>query len=99
MLFRKRNGTDVRKSLSACRNDLAALQRDARELATGVSEVTRSGANRAAKQAASALDYVSTQLDNRPRFNVATISRDRRLTIVAAFAGAGAIIGALLIRR
>lgn len=99
MLFRKRNGTDVRKRLSACRNDLAALQRDARDLANDVTEVTRNGANRAAKQAATALDYVSTQLDKRPRLNVAAISRDRRLTIVAAFAGAGAVIGALLTRR
>ena len=99
MLFRKRNGTDVRKRLSACRDDLAALQRDARDLANDVTEVTRNSANRAAKQAASALDYVSTQLDNRPRFDVTAISRDRRLTIVAAFAGAGAVIGALLTRR
>ena len=99
MLFRKRNGTDVRKRLSACRNDLAALQRDARDLANDVTEVTRTSANRAAKQAATALDFVSTQLDKRPRLNVANISRDRRLTIVAAFAGAGAVIGALLTRR
>lgn len=99
MLFRRRNGTDVRKSLTACRDDLAALQRDARELATGVSQVTRSGATRAAKQANEAYDYVSKQIASRPRFNVATVAREQRLTIVAAFAGAGAIIGALLTRR
>jgi ElaB/YqjD/DUF883 family membrane-anchored ribosome-binding protein len=102
MIFRKRSSTDVRKSLSACRDDLAALQRDARELATGVSEVTRSGANRAAKQANSAYDYVSKQIANRPRFNAATaatVAREQRFSIIAAFAGAGAIIGALLTAR
>ena len=99
MLFRKRNTTDVRKSLSACRADLMALQRDARELAGGVSEVTRTNANRAAKQANEAYDYVSKQIANRPRFNVATTAREQRLKIIAAFAGAGAIIGALLTRR
>jgi hypothetical protein len=99
MLFRKRNGTDVRRSLSACRDDLVALQRDARELATGVSEVTRTGANRAARQASDAYGYVSKQIANRPRFSVATISREQRFSIIAAFAGAGAIIGALLTRR
>ncbi|HTW34689.1 MAG TPA: hypothetical protein VMD53_08725 [Rhizomicrobium sp.] len=99
MLFRKRNGTDVRKSLSACRDDLAALRRDARELATGVSEVTRTSATRAAKQAGGAYDYVSKQIASRPRFDVATVAREQRLAIVAAFAGAGAIIGALLTRR
>ncbi len=99
MLFRKRNGTDVRKSLSACRDDLVALQRDARELATGVSEVTRHGATRAAKQANDAYGYVSKQIANRPRFSVATMAREQRLTIIAAFASAGAVIGALLTRR
>ena len=99
MLFRKRNGTDVRKSLSACRDDLAALQRDARELAGGVSEVTRTSANRAAKQANDTYDYVAKQVANRPRFNVATVARKQRLSIIAAFASAGAIIGALLTRR
>lgn len=99
MLFRRRNGTDVRKSLSACRDDLAALQRDARELATGVSEVTRHGATRAAKQANEAYDYVSKQIASRPRFSVATVAREQRIAIIAAFAGAGAIIGALLTRR
>ena len=99
MIFRKRSSTDVRKSLSACRDDLAALQRDARELATGVSEVTRNGATRAAKQANDAYGYVSKQIANRPRFAVATVARQQRLTIVAAFAGAGAVIGALLTRR
>jgi hypothetical protein len=102
MLFRKRNGTDVRKSLSACRDDLTALQRDARELATGVSEVTRNGATRAAKQANDAYDYVSKQIANRPRFNTATavsVAREQRFSIIAAFAGAGAIIGALLTTR
>jgi len=99
MLFRTRNGSDVRKSLSACRDDLAALQKDARELANGVSEVTRNGATRAAKQASDAFDYVSNRIATRPRLDVAAVTRDRRLTIVAAFAGAGAIIGALLTRR
>jgi hypothetical protein len=106
MLFRKRNSTDVRKSLSACRDDLVALQRDALELATGVSEVTRTGANRAAKQATraakqatEAYGYVSKQISNRPRFDVATVARQQRFSIIAAFAGAGAIIGALLVSR
>lgn len=99
MLFRKQNGTDVRKRLSACRDDLAALQRDARDLANDVSVVTRNGASRAARQAGDALDFVSNRLNNRPRFDVATIARDQRLTIIAAFAGAGVVIGALLTRR
>jgi ElaB/YqjD/DUF883 family membrane-anchored ribosome-binding protein len=102
MLFRKRNSTDVRKSLSACRDDLAALQRDARELATGVSEVTRNGATRAAKQANDAYGYVSKQIANRPRLStqaVATVARQQRFSIIAAFAGFGAIIGALLTSR
>jgi len=102
MLFRKRSTADVRKSLSACRDDLAALQRDALELATGVSEVTRSSANRAAKQANSAYDYVSKQIANRPRLSTATavtVARRQRFSIIAAFAGFGAIIGALLTAR
>lgn len=106
MLLRKRNGTDVRKSLSACRDDLMALQRDARELASGVSEVTRTNANRvakrasrAAKQATDTYDYMSKQIANRPRFDVATVARQQRVGVIAAFAGAGAIIGALLTRR
>jgi ElaB/YqjD/DUF883 family membrane-anchored ribosome-binding protein len=99
MLFRTRNGSDVRKSLSACRDDLAALQKDARELANGVSEVTRSGATRAARQASDALDYVSNRIATRPRVDVVAVARDKRFTIIAAFAGAGAIIGALLTRR
>lgn len=99
MLFRKRNGTDVRKSLSACRDDLVALRRDARELATGVSEVTRNGATKAARQASDALDYVSNQIATRPRFDVANVARDQRVAVIAALAGAGAIIGVLLTRR
>jgi len=106
MLFRKRNGTDVRKSLSACRDDLMALQRDARELANGVSEVTRTNASRVAKQASRAAkqatdtyDYVSKQIANRPRFDAATVVRQQRFSIIAAFAGVGAIIGALLTAR
>jgi hypothetical protein len=84
MRWRRRNGADVRKHLLACRDDLVALQRDARNLANDFTEVTRDGAGRAAKQASTALDYVSGQLNGRSGL---------------ALAGAGAIIGALLTRR
>jgi ElaB/YqjD/DUF883 family membrane-anchored ribosome-binding protein len=102
MRFRRRNGSDVGKHLSACRDDLVALQRDARELASEVTEVTKNGANRAVKQASDAYGYVSNRLNGRPVVNMAAVQRaahDRRLTIVAFFAGAGAVIGALLTRR
>ena len=97
MRWRRRNGTDVRKSLLACRDDLVALQRDARNLANDVTEVTRDGAGRAAKQAGSALDYVSGQLNGRGALVVSP--RAQRFAVIASLAGAGAIIGALLTRR
>ncbi|HKD23114.1 MAG TPA: hypothetical protein VKB71_13945 [Rhizomicrobium sp.] len=106
MRWRRRNGTDVRKHLQACRDDLVALQRDARNLATGVTEVTRDGAGRAAKQASTALDYVSgqingysRQLNGYSRSDVVAAVRSQRFAVIASFAGAGAIIGALLTRR
>jgi hypothetical protein len=99
MRWRRRNGTDVRKHLLACRDDLAALQRDARNLASDVTEVTRDGAGRAAKQASTALDYVSGQINGYSRFGVVAAARSQRFAVIASLAGAGAIIGALLTRR
>jgi ElaB/YqjD/DUF883 family membrane-anchored ribosome-binding protein len=99
---RKRNGTDVRKHLSACRNDLAALQKDARELANDISGVTRDGATRAARSASNALDLVSSRLDGVAQIDSGSVRRFARsqpLVAIAFLASAGAVLGHLLSRR
>lgn len=100
MFARRRRISDVRKHFSAFRNNLSALQRDARELANDVSDLTIGNANRATKWAGAALDTVSTSMDGLNTIKpVRRAMKNQPLAAIAISVGTGVIIGAFLSRR
>lgn len=102
-LFRRRksNGADLQARLAALREDLDALQQDVRHLANDVGAVAadqvQDAMNGAIESASEAIDRVG-DWGNDNLEGVREVVRAQPLAACAISLGAGAIIGALLLR-
>jgi ElaB/YqjD/DUF883 family membrane-anchored ribosome-binding protein len=96
------NGHDVQARLDALRDDLGALQKDLRGLLSDVGGTANGQVHDAVKGALSSVEDVADRIEEWGSDNldsVRDVVRSQPLAAVALSMSAGALIGALFLRR
>ena len=101
MAPRKKDMT-LEERLEALRADLEALQGDMKGLAGGVGDIASERVTEMLRQTEDMADQITAQVEDWATDNVATLReqvREQPILAIALAMGAGALLGAILLRR